>query len=85
MHGQEEKHPEHVRDRPRGSRQVHPHGLPGGEGGNHRRRQGRRDQGHRHKEGRAGEMHHHQVHVSGYFCLLSPYQVSLKLIFRPNL
>ena len=64
MHGQEEEHQEHVRDRPRGSRQVHPDRLPGGQGRYYRRRQGRRVQGHRYQEGRAGEMHHHQVHVS---------------------
>ena len=67
MYGQEEKHPEHVRDCPRGPRQVHPDGLLGGQGRYHCRLQGRGDQGHGHQEGRAGAVHHHQVHVSFVF------------------
>ena len=63
MYGQEEEHQEHVRDCPRGPRQVHPDRLPGGQGRYHRRLQGWRVQGHRHQEGRAGEMYHHQINV----------------------
>ena len=32
MYGQEGEHQEHVRDRPRGSRKVHPHRLSGRQG-----------------------------------------------------
>ncbi len=71
-HGQEAQHPQHVRYRPRRSRQVDPDRFPRRQGRHHRRSEGRRNENHGHQEGRARTLHHHQVHVRIFRLLQYP-------------
>lgn len=65
--GQEAEYPQHVRNRPRGSRQVDFDRFARVQSWNYCRSQGRRDQVHRYAQGWTGPLYHHQINVSCIF------------------
>lgn len=62
-HGQKVQHQKHVRDRTRGSWEVHADRLAGIQSGDHCIVPCRRNPLHRHTQRRAGALHHHQIYV----------------------
>ena len=63
-HGQAPQHPQHVGDRPCGSRQDYSDRLPAEQGWSHLGTTGWWQTRHGHPQGWTGARNHHQVHVS---------------------